>query len=213
MHVRRGHYIGVAPVPGGLANACLVVPHGSARRNFDDPAAALTAAIAADATLAPRFAARAWSASRVVLGPMAVDVSRRRAGLLLAGDAAGFIDPMTGDGLRLALPAPCWRPRPRSTVLHGRCLEPPPSTCSLRRRHAAFAAKWRFNRALRHLVASPAAVTRLGASPRASCRRCSSAVIRYAGDCSLQGSEQESGIRNQESSESRANPQSLIPNP
>ena len=27
MHVRDGHYIGVAPVPGGLANACLVVPH------------------------------------------------------------------------------------------------------------------------------------------------------------------------------------------
>ena len=26
MHVRRGHYIGVAPVPGGLTNACLVVP-------------------------------------------------------------------------------------------------------------------------------------------------------------------------------------------
>ena len=28
MHVRRGHYIGVAPMPGGLANACLVPPEG-----------------------------------------------------------------------------------------------------------------------------------------------------------------------------------------
>ncbi len=27
MHVRGGHYIGVAPLPGGLTNACLVVPH------------------------------------------------------------------------------------------------------------------------------------------------------------------------------------------
>ena len=32
MHVRRGHYIGVAPVPGGLTNACLVVPHDSRGR-------------------------------------------------------------------------------------------------------------------------------------------------------------------------------------
>ena len=31
MHVRGGHYIGVAPVPGGLANACLVVPEARAR--------------------------------------------------------------------------------------------------------------------------------------------------------------------------------------
>ncbi len=31
MHVRRRHYIGVAPVPGGLANACLVVPEARAR--------------------------------------------------------------------------------------------------------------------------------------------------------------------------------------
>ena len=39
-----------------------------------------------------------------MLGPMAVDgLACGEPGLLLAGDAAGFIDPMTGDGLRLAL--------------------------------------------------------------------------------------------------------------
>ena len=39
-----------------------------------------------------------------MLGPLAVDVNGAGVeGLLLAGDAAGFIDPMTGDGLRLAL--------------------------------------------------------------------------------------------------------------
>ena len=39
-----------------------------------------------------------------MLGPMAVDADAAgEPGLLLAGDAAGFIDPMTGDGLRLAL--------------------------------------------------------------------------------------------------------------
>src|SRR5688500_18996565 len=38
MHVRHGHYIGVAPVPGGLANACLVMPHPSGAARWPDPA-------------------------------------------------------------------------------------------------------------------------------------------------------------------------------
>ena len=49
----------------------------------------------------------------MMLGPLAVDVVRDEvAGLLLAGDAAGFIDPMTGDGLRFAIRGGSW-PRPR----------------------------------------------------------------------------------------------------
>ena len=42
----------------------------------------------------------------LVLGPLAVDAVPGLTpprGLLLAGDAAGFIDPMTGDGLRFAV--------------------------------------------------------------------------------------------------------------
>ena len=39
-----------------------------------------------------------------VLGPLAVNARAAGCpGLLLAGDAAGFVDPMTGDGLRFAL--------------------------------------------------------------------------------------------------------------
>ena len=38
------------------------------------------------------------------LGPLAVESSAAGVpGLLLAGDSAGFIDPMTGDGLRFLL--------------------------------------------------------------------------------------------------------------
>src|SRR5687768_8773039 len=51
MHVRRGRYIGVAPVPGNLANACLVIPHAAGDPALPDPAAALTSAIAADPEL------------------------------------------------------------------------------------------------------------------------------------------------------------------
>ena len=39
-----------------------------------------------------------------MLGPLAVDVPvAGMGGLLLAGDAAGFVDPMTSDGLRFAI--------------------------------------------------------------------------------------------------------------
>ena len=37
MHVRQGHYIGVAPVPGGLTNVCVVVPHAAGEPPFGPP--------------------------------------------------------------------------------------------------------------------------------------------------------------------------------
>src|SRR5262245_9517297 len=104
MHVRPGCYVGIAPVPDGRANAWPVLPEAAARRVWADPAAMLRSAIDADRALAPRFARARLIGPPQILGPMAVDVSAPGVpGLLLAGDAAGFIDPMTGDGLRLAL--------------------------------------------------------------------------------------------------------------
>jgi geranylgeranyl reductase family protein len=101
MHIRAGHYIGVAPLGNGRANVCLVSPAGP---GFDRPEALLDARVRADPQLAARVAG-ARRASRVtVLGPLAVETyAAGLPGLLLAGDAAGFVDPMTGDGLRLAM--------------------------------------------------------------------------------------------------------------
>src|SRR5438093_4618856 len=61
-------------------------------------------AIATDPVLRGRFARARRVTGVTSLGPLAVE-SRRVGirGLLLAGDAAGFIDPMTGDGLRFAI--------------------------------------------------------------------------------------------------------------
>ena len=104
MHIRSGRYIGVAPVPGGLTNVCLVRPAGPADPGFADAAALLTRELARDPLLADRAAAARMVAPPAVLGPLAVDVVPAATdGLLLAGDAAGFIDPMTGDGLRFAI--------------------------------------------------------------------------------------------------------------
>ena len=104
MHVRAGRYLGIAPVPSGLTNVCLVVPYEAARSAVTDAAAAMLAAARQDPWTAWRFADARVASTPVVLGPMAMDVAMPGApGLLLAGDAAGFIDPMTGDGVRLAL--------------------------------------------------------------------------------------------------------------
>ncbi len=68
-----------------------------------------------------RFARRATGGGPHVLGPMAVDARAVGVpGLLLAGDAAGFIDPMTGDGLRFALAGAAIAARCRLDVLAGR---------------------------------------------------------------------------------------------
>ena len=100
MHVRQNHYIGVAPLPGGLTNACVVTPRPSARSLTQ----ALLAALRSDPPLRDRFAASRMIADPICLGPLAVDCDvAGTTGLLLAGDAAGFVDPMTGDGLRFAL--------------------------------------------------------------------------------------------------------------
>ena len=57
-----------------------------------------------DPQLGPRFARARRATPATMLGPLAVDVTAPASrGLLLAGDAAGFVDPMTGDGLRLAM--------------------------------------------------------------------------------------------------------------
>jgi flavin-dependent dehydrogenase len=183
MHIRRGRYIGVAPVPGGLTNVCLVRPSQPGDVDFRNPERLLARELARDPLLRDRFAQARITAPPVVLGPLAVDVRDEGLdGLLLAGDAAGFIDPMTGDGLGFATRggelaagaaldalAHGWR------GVHARL--------AADRAHA-FADKWRFNRALRALVAAPRAVDAAALAARfvpAALR----AVVARAGDCHL----------------------------
>lgn len=181
MHVRRGHYIGVAPLAGGIANACLVVPHGTGE-SWRDARAKLLAALTADPELAPRFAHARMIDVPTVLGPMAVDVGVPGApGLLLAGDAAGFIDPMTGDGLTFALRGSVLAAHVALDALQGRVsMESAPERLR-EQRHRTFASKWRFNLSLRRLVASPRSVGLAAASARVF-PRAFRTIIRYAGD-------------------------------
>jgi flavin-dependent dehydrogenase len=184
MHVRDGHYIGVAPLPNGVANACLVVPHqtSTGTSGWRDATALLLSYLTRDFTLGPRFAHVQMTDAPAVLGPMAVDTRIAGVpGLLLAGDAAGFIDPMTGDGLTFALRGAELAAEVTLDVLAGRLERQRAASELATRRRAAFAAKWRFNRALRRLVSSPLGVRGAAAAARLS-PTVFRAMIRYAGD-------------------------------
>ncbi|MGE3492881.1 MAG: NAD(P)/FAD-dependent oxidoreductase [Vicinamibacterales bacterium] len=183
MHVRSGHYIGVAPVPGGLTNVCVVVPRTAGDSPLGPLRDLIGSRLQADPALRDRFSGATPEGEPVMLGPMAVDAGAAgEPGLLLAGDAAGFIDPMTGDGLRLALAGAELAASVTLEVLSGTV---PAGTAHhelARRRHAAFAAKWRFNRALRLLVSAPGGVAAAAATARVMPSLFES-IIRYAGDC------------------------------
>lgn len=182
MHVRRGYYLGIAPMDHGLTNVCLVLPRAAARDAVTDPWAAIQRTAAGDPALAPRMEAARLAAPPVVLGPMAVDVTAAGApGLLLAGDAAGFVDPMTGDGLRLAIDGAGLAASVVADVLAGVCPLDGAAAALAARRHRAFAAKWRFNRSLRALVDRPEALQVAAWAARAWAAPFH-AMIRYAGD-------------------------------
>ncbi|HXE79307.1 MAG TPA: NAD(P)/FAD-dependent oxidoreductase [Vicinamibacterales bacterium] len=156
MHVRRGMYFGVAPLPDGRTNACLVLPR-PARGALADPAALLVGALRVDPLVGRRFARARLVSRPTVLGPLAVDGRRAGVeGLLLAGDAAGFIDPMTGDGLRFAFRGAELAAGVALEALGGRVSDPAAEL--QRRRRRAFGRKWALNRGLRRLVGSRSAI-------------------------------------------------------
>lgn len=183
MHIRRGRYFGVAPVPGGLTNVCMVKPSAGGDLALRDAETALRGELEADPLLRGRFASARFARPPVVLGPLAVDSTGKAVdGLLLAGDAAGFIDPMTGDGLSFAI-----RDGEFAAAAALGALEHGWAGVHARlaaRRHEAFAVKWRFNRALRALVASPFAVRAAAAGARIA-PGAVRAIIARAGDCDL----------------------------
>jgi flavin-dependent dehydrogenase len=184
MHIRRGAYIGVAAVPGGLTNACLVVPETTAKDLMRDPAAALDERLRSDHQLSGRFAAARRVTKATVLGPLAVETTGAGLpGLLLAGDAAGFIDPMTGDGLRIAMRGGELAAAAALEALSASERTFDPWELAVRRSRE-LGAKLRVNRALRALVGVPAGVSAaalIGTAMPSLLQR----LIGYAGDVAV----------------------------
>jgi menaquinone-9 beta-reductase len=181
MHVRDDRYIGMTAVPGGLVNVCLVRQSWQGESRHSGPGAMVAEAIAQDTELRERFSGARPVSRAMVLGPLAVDtVHPWPEGLLMAGDAAGFIDPITGDGLRFAIRGGQLAAEAALRALehgwlgvHG---------WLLRERQREFGTKWRFNRALRKLVDSREALAAARIGARLWPRLVRSAIL-YAGDC------------------------------
>ena len=114
MRVFRDGYIGIAPVPGGRVNVGIVLGRSWAPGLRQRGAEAVTTDILAEVPVldgiagSPRDPAAWRHGARLdpIAGasPLGHRVTRRAGpGWLLAGDAAGFLDPFTGEGLHRAV--------------------------------------------------------------------------------------------------------------
>ncbi len=178
MHVRPGHYVGLAPVGGGVTNICVVTGRRPEGRTVED---VIRRVLMSDRRLRDRTAASRSVGRPRALGPLAVDCETPGVpGLLLAGDAAGFVDPMTGDGVHIAIRGGLLAATAALEALESGNLAGAAPALSARRA-ATLGSKLRFNRWLRRLVGSAAAmeVTGLGARVAPGLLR---RLVRYAGD-------------------------------
>ncbi len=104
MHVRPSAYVGLAPLPGGRVNVALVLPGRAVRQWGKDIEALFWHELAQFPALGSRLARVRRTKPLLGTGPL-----RRRVpvaagpGYLLVGDAAGFLDPFTGEGIYRAL--------------------------------------------------------------------------------------------------------------
>jgi flavin-dependent dehydrogenase len=106
MIVGRGWYLGIAPVPGGRVNLGYVLSEAALRRRL---ARGSSPEDLVDGALRQSGDTRRWLAAQPtdeLQAHLPLTHRVRRAagpGFLLVGDAAGFIDPLSGEGLHRAL--------------------------------------------------------------------------------------------------------------
>jgi geranylgeranyl reductase family protein len=160
MHVGGGGYCGVAPLSPTLANVTFVLD----RRELA-PAGGDLEAFYRDSLRRrwPRLAERLEGAHLAfpprAIGPLALDCRAVTApGAVLVGDAAGFYDPFTGEGVTLALRTAELAAAALDLSLEERASLPPRRLLAYERsRHDATRDKFRFNRLVQVAVGWPGA--------------------------------------------------------
>jgi geranylgeranyl reductase family protein len=185
MHVAEGGYCGLAPLGPDSANITFVLERPAMMPAGGDLPSFYLGTLPRWPRIWERLlGARLRSAPRAI-GPLAL-TSRGvwSPGALLVGDAAGFLDPFTGEGIALALRGAMLAADVAHEALHGSI-----SLSEYGRRHRQLAReKFQFNRAVQWLVARPKAAN-LAAAVLARCPRLADRLVGIAGDCLRGGSD------------------------
>ena len=145
MHVAPTHYVGLAPTPGGQLNVGMALPlagSGSAESRF-------VAAIAALPAVADRLRGLRRVSPIRGASPIGHRVGRIAGpGWLLVGDAAGFVDPFTGEGIYRAL-------RSARLAVDALTTSADPESAYRKGRRRAFAAKDALTWLVQGMLAAP----------------------------------------------------------
>ena len=158
MHVGGGGYCGVAPLSPTLANVAFVLDRremGAGRRR---PRGLLSRRPARRwPRLVERLQGGRLAAAPRAIGPLALECRAVSApGVVLVGDAAGFYDPFTGEGVTLALRTAELAAAALDEALGRRASSPLPRLVAYERsRRDATRDKFRFNRLLQVAVGWP----------------------------------------------------------
>jgi len=156
MHVGGGGYCGVAPLSAGSANVAFVLPAGDMAAARGDLEGFYREALRRRwPRLQERLTAARLCEKPRAIGPLALECRGVAAsGAVLVGDAAGFYDPFTGEGVTLAL---------RTAELAADAIDSALRTAGpvgilsayARARDRATRGKFRFNRVLQVAVSWP----------------------------------------------------------
>jgi len=161
MHVFEGGYVGVAPLAPGdgesaAANVTMVLTPERMARARGDAGGYFLDVLRRHPELGRRLAAARLLAPVRGLGPLACSARRLGGrGLALVGDACGFVDPFTGEGVFMAL---------ESGRLLAEAVSGPPAAADALDRaldqyerswRAAFTSKYRLCRLLQVVIARP----------------------------------------------------------
>jgi 2-polyprenyl-6-methoxyphenol hydroxylase-like FAD-dependent oxidoreductase len=169
MYAGDGAYFALNPLGEARTNVMVVVPRSRLGRWSADVDAGVGGAAAALAGEVRSFASATRLGPRVSIGPLEHQVRGAiTEGALLVGDAAGFLDPFTGQGVFLALSGAERAAAALLAVMRGEVPERAAFAGYARWRSADFRRRRRLCRAVSLLIALPPLARR--AARRLACR-------------------------------------------